>query len=144
MRSGFEETVKKFLKKLKVKFEYEPLRIPYVIEAEYIPDFVVFKKSHKGKKALTINTLGDTFIIETKGILDASERHKLTAIKRSNPSLDIRLVFQADNYLSKLTKEQKLKKSEGIELKKMRYTDWAKLHNFPCAVGSVPQEWLNE
>lgn len=70
-------------------------------------------------------------IIEAKGVLSREEREKLQWIKKHNPDADIRLVFQRNNKLTKRARS-------------MRYTDWAAKHGFPSAVGSVPQEWLDE
>ena len=39
MRSRLEEQVAALLKKLNIKFEYEPDKFSYVIEAKYTPDF---------------------------------------------------------------------------------------------------------
>lgn len=87
MRSKFEKDVAKLLKKRKVKFAYEAEKIPYIIEANYIPDFKT-----------------ESFLIECKGVLDPIERRKLLAIKRCNPALDIRLWFMRDNWLTKAKK----------------------------------------
>lgn len=119
MRSGLEEKVKKFLTKRKVKFRYEPFSLPYVIEADYTPDFVLTKKD------------GTDMIIETKGYFKPSDRRKLIAVKKANPDKDIRIIFQRDNYLTKS--------------KSGTYTSWAKRHGFQTHVGdSIPPPWLKE
>lgn len=119
MRSGLERTVSKFLKGKKIPFKYEPYSLSYVLEAEYTPDFVLTKKN------------GEPMYIETKGFFKPSDRRKLLAVKKCNPDIDIRLVFQRDNYLGKS--------------KSGTYTSWAKKHGFPCFVGeSLPKEWLKE
>lgn len=84
MRSKFEKNVAKLLKKEKVKFEYETLKIPYTTISKYTPDFII----------------GDT-IIEAKGYFRPSDRRVLKNVKRCNPELDIRLWFMQDNYLTK-------------------------------------------
>lgn len=119
MRSGLEDKVRKVLNNKKVKFLYEPYSLSYVIEAWYTPDFVLTKKD------------GTDLIIETKGFFKPSDRRKMTAIKAAHPELDIRIVFQRDNYLTKS--------------KKAKYTDWAKKNGFPCHVGEeIPDSWLSE
>ncbi len=119
MRSGLETKVKKQLKNRKVKFKYEPYSIPYVLKAGYIPDFVFTKKD------------GSEMLIETKGFFKPADRRKMLAVKECNPDLDIRIVFQRDNYLTKS--------------KSSTYTDWAKKNGFPCHVGEeIPLKWLKE
>lgn len=119
MRSLLEKTIEKFLKKKKLKFEYERLRIPYKIEKEYVTDFVLQKFD------------GTPMIIEVKGWFKPSDRTKMKLVKQQNPHLDIRFIFQQDNYLTK-------KKGK-------RYSDWAKSNNFPYYVGEdLPKEWIKE
>jgi len=109
-------------------WKYESERIPYLFPIHlgicgdckskdvskrrtYIPDFT------KGTRH-----------IEAKGKLDAQARVKLLAIKSSNPELDLRLVFQTDNWTTKKHTQ--------------RYTDWATKHGFPCCVREIPKSWL--
>ena len=113
MRSGLERQVADLLKELKVKYEYEPDYFPYVIEHKYIPDFRV----------------GDVYL-ETKGWLKPSDRRKMIAVKKANPDLDIRFVFQAPH--NKISKRSKT-----------TYAKWADKHGFPwCAYYAIPTSWL--
>ena len=130
-RSGFEDTIKGLLESLiGVTFWYEPLRIKYQTEAKYTPDFVIYKgKLKKPKKPLTASELKDTILIETKGYFKPEDRRKMKYVKRSNPDLDIRMVFQRDNYLTKS--------------KKKKYSDWAEQHGFIYAVGTIPKDWYS-
>ena len=113
MRSGLEKQVADLLKELKVDYEYENCYFPYIIEHKYIPDFRV----------------GDVYL-ETKGWLKPSDRRKLLAVKKCNPDLDIRLVFQAPyNKISKRSKTT--------------YAMLAEKHGFPwCAYYAIPLSWL--
>ncbi len=113
MRSGLEKQVAGLLKELKVDYEYENCYFPYIIEHKYIPDFRV----------------GDVYL-ETKGWLKPSDRRKLLAVKKCNPDLDIRLVFQAPyNKISKRSKTT--------------YAMWAEKHGFPwCTYYAIPLSWL--
>jgi hypothetical protein len=98
-----------------VRFEYESLKLPYVIEHNYIPDFV----------------LASGVIIEAKGKLDASTRAKMIAVKKAHPNLDIRFVFmRGSNRLSKRSQTT--------------YMQWGEKNGFKCADGSIPDEWLRE
>ena len=113
MRSGLEKQVADLLKQLKVEYEYESEYFPYVIEHKYIPDFRV----------------GDVYL-ETKGYFKPSDRRKMLAVKRCNPDLDIRLVFQAPH--NKISKRSKA-----------TYSMWAEKHGFPwCAYYAIPISWL--
>ena len=40
-RSGLEEKVADLMVELGVKYEYEPTRIPYEIQFNYTPDFIL-------------------------------------------------------------------------------------------------------
>ena len=113
MRSRLEEQVAELLDGLKIDYGYEDTKIPYIIESQYIPDFRV----------------GDVFL-ETKGYFKPADRRKMLAVKRANPDLDIRLVFQAPyNKISKRSKTT--------------YAKWADKHGFPwCAYYAIPLNWL--
>ena len=115
MRSGLEEQVAKLLDKLKIDYTYEPEWFPYVIEHKYVPDF----------------RIGDIYL-ETKGYFKPEDRRKMLAVKKANPNLDIRLVFQAPN--NKISKKSKT-----------TYAKWATKHGFPwCAYYAIPTDWLRK
>ncbi len=62
------------------KVAYETVKIPYVIEGNYIPDFI-----------LTSDT--KTIYLETKGHFRPEAKRKMVAVKKLHPHLDIRIVF---------------------------------------------------
>lgn len=104
------------LKRAKVAFDYEPIKLPYVLERTYCPDF---RLKHNG------------ILIEAKGKLDADTKAKMIAVKKAHPDLDIRIVFmRGSNKLSSRSKKT--------------YMDWAAQHGFPAADGEIPAEWLKE
>ena len=114
-RSGLEEKVADLLSSLKVKYEYETKKLAYVLECNYIPDFL----------------LPNGVFLEVKGRLTSEDRRKMIAVKKSNPELDIRFVFQAP--FNKIYKGSKT-----------TYAKWAEQKGFPwCAYHSIPQTWLN-
>ena len=78
-RSGLEEKVADLLVELGVKYEYETVKIPYVIEHLYCPDFILPNGIH----------------LECKGYWEAEDRRKIKAVKLLNPDLDLRMVFQS-------------------------------------------------
>ena len=120
-RSGWEPQVYKGLtairgKSKKFEIAYESEKIPYRIEYNYIPDFVITFKD------------GRKLYIEAKGYFDAEDRRKLIATKKTNPDKDIRIVFMADNKVHKSSK--------------MRYSDWCDRHGFPYCIKALPIEWF--
>lgn len=115
-RSNFEKTVGQLLRKAKLKFGYETVKVSYIIEAEYTPDFVIPQHN---------------IYIETKGYFKAEDRRKMVAVKKSNPDLDIRMWFMKDNYLNKKSKT--------------KYSDWCKKHGFQYHIGkTLPKEWFKK
>jgi hypothetical protein len=103
-RNNFEKEFEKFLKKKKIKHKYENKKIPYVYSGHYLVDW----------------DLG-AFIVETKGYFRPADKRKMAAVKKCNPTLDIRFLF-------------------------MRYKEadvrWCKKYGFPYAIGTMPDEWL--
>lgn len=107
-RNRFEAKIEAQLKKAKVSFKYESEKIPYLIAGHYLPDFV-----------LTVR--GGKIYVETKGHFRPEAKRKMVAVKKLNPSLDIRLLFYS-------YKEKDIK--------------WAIKNGFQYAIGELPQEWL--
>lgn len=112
-RSGLEANVANQLTDLGVDFEYEKTKIPYQIDAKYIPDFV----------------LPNGIIIECKGRFTSEDRRKMRLVKQQNPELDIRFVFTRS--ASKINKGSKTS-----------YADWCSKYGFVCADKLIPGEWL--
>lgn len=108
-RNTFEKKIERQLKKAKVNFTYESARIPYLISGHYVPDFI-------------IDTPTGKIFIETKGYFRREAKAKMVAVKKTNPQLDIRLLFYSD------------RKSD---------IRWAIKNGFPYAVDTIPQEWLD-
>lgn len=116
LEAGVEETILKYTK----DFQYEGEKIPYIVPAvvrRYIPDFIINKKD------------GSKLYIEVKGYLRPSDRVKLRLVKKSNPDLDLRLVFAQNNLVS------------GT---KLRYSDWAHKNGFTYSIGELPAKWFKE
>lgn len=120
MKSGYEKKVAAYLNQQKVPFEYETLRVPFVVPAKkrtYNPDFM----------------LPNGIIVEAKGNLDRLAREKMALVIEQNPHLDIRLLFMRDNKITKASKT--------------RYSDWCTKRGITYAIsedGHIPQEWLDE
>jgi hypothetical protein len=89
-----------------VPFKYEDDQFTYQYDPQkYTVDFTI-KKADRSKT-----------YFEYKGKLDGATRKKLRAIKKSNPDVDLRLVFEKPN--NKLYRGAK-----------MRYWEWAERHGF--------------
>lgn len=109
-RSAFEMEVEAALNALLGReVEYEATRLEYVKRAAYVPDF-------------DDKPYGPSVRVhyEAKGRFLSKDRSKLLAVKKAHPSVDIRLVFQRNNKLSKTSNTT--------------YMDWAAQHGFPAAV----------
>lgn len=117
LKSGFEKKVAAYLEQNKVPFEYETLKVKYVVPTKnrtYNPDFI----------------LPNGVIIEAKGKLDRAVREKMALVIEQNPDLDIRMLFMRDNKIAKNSKT--------------RYSDWCKKRGIPYAIsesGHIPDEW---
>jgi hypothetical protein len=113
-RSGLEEQVAKLLEGLGVTYEYESKRVPYTIQHHYSPDFI----------------LPNHVLLETKGYWDAKDRRKILAVKKDNPYLDLRMVFQSP--YNKINKNSKT-----------TYAKWCEKHDIPwTSYHNIPLEWL--
>ncbi len=113
-RSKLEESVADLLEGLGVSYEYESKRLPYTIQHLYCPDFV----------------LPNHVLLETKGYWDAADRRKILAVKKDNPYLDLRMVFQSP--YNKISKKSKT-----------TYAMWCEKHDIPwTSYHDIPLEWL--
>jgi len=116
-RSGLESDIGCQLNTAKVKWEFEPERIPFIPKNRtYTPDFVLEGKDGK-------------LYIETKGRFVGADRSKHLLIKSQHPDLDIRFVFS--------NPKQKLNKGS-----KTTYGEWCDKHGFKYATKRIPDEWL--
>lgn len=117
-RSKYEQAVATDLRKRKVDFEYEPLKLPFMqpeTKHIYKPDFV----------------LPNGIVVETKGRWDNDSRKKMVnVVNQYRGKMDIRMLFMRDQPLQKGAKKT--------------YTEWCSDKNIKCAVGFIPQEWLDE
>jgi len=113
-RSGLERKVADLLKELSVSFEYESTKVPYVLQCNYTPDFL----------------LPNGVYLETKGQFTPEDRRKMLAVKAMHPDLDIRMVFQAP--YNKIEKRSKT-----------TYAAWCEKNDIKwCAFHSIPIEWF--
>jgi hypothetical protein len=113
-RSKLEEKVAILLQELGISYEYESTKVPYIIQHHYTPDFVLPNYTY----------------LETKGYWDAADRRKILAVKKANPEIDLRMVFQAPfNTISKKSKTT--------------YAKWCERHDIPwTSYHNIPLDWL--
>ena len=113
-RSKLEENVANLLQGLGVSYQYESERVSYTIQHHYTPDFV----------------LPNHVLLETKGYWAAADRRKILAVKKDNPYLDLRMVFQSP--YNKINKKSKT-----------TYAMWCEKHDIPwTSYHNIPLEWL--
>ena len=113
-KSGLEEQVAKLLDGLGVSYEYESCNVPYTIQHHYHPDFILPNHVH----------------LEAKGYWSAPDRRKIAAVKKDNPELDLRMVFQAP--FNKISKGSKT-----------TYAKWCEKHDIPwTSFHDIPLDWL--
>jgi len=113
-RSKLEERVADLMVELGVKYEYECTKIPYVIQHNYTPDFV----------------LPNGVYLECKGYWDSDDRRKIKAVKIANPDLDLRMVFQAP--FNTISKKSKTTYAQYCERLNIPWTSYA----------NIPLDWL--
>lgn len=131
VRSKFESTVGNDLLERGVEFDYEResyLWMEKVTRAQctecggkqcyqersYTPDFF----------------LPNGIIVEAKGIFTSHDRKIAAAMQEQYPNLEIRLLFQRNNWLTRQHKST--------------YGDWCDRKGIRWAVGKVPEDWLLE
>jgi hypothetical protein len=115
LRSGLEDRIAAQLEEAGVQYEYEKLKVPYVIEHKYNPDF----------------QLENGIIVEGKGIFTSEDRSKHLAVKKAHPHLDVRFVFSRSS-------------SPLYKGSKSTYASWCAKNGFLFSDKLVPEDWLKE
>jgi|TARA_R100000458_G_scaffold674_1_gene548 hypothetical protein len=113
-RSKLESDIASLLEHLGVSYEYESEKLGYTIEHTYTPDFVLPNYTY----------------IEAKGYWSPSDRRKILNVKKDNPGIDLRMVFQSPyNTISKKSKTT--------------YAKWCERHSIPwTSWQNIPLDWL--
>jgi len=112
------KTIKSKIKhKKEISLSYETEKLPYILEKNYVPDFILSSRN------------GKTIYIEVKGYLRPEDRTKAIAVKQAHPDKEIRFVFASNNNLYKGSKT--------------RYSDWCEKYGFPyCFKDGIPDGWF--
>jgi hypothetical protein len=110
-----------------VKYGYEVETFEYQHKPQhYTPDFVIPRKGQKN------------LYVEYKGKMTPDIRRKMIAIQRSNPDLEIAIVFEnAKNNISK-----RRKKKDGTYNTPTKYWQWAERKGFLWSEHTIKEEWL--
>tara|TARA_R100000152_G_C6562255_1_gene32637 strand:+ start:155 stop:526 length:372 start_codon:yes stop_codon:yes gene_type:complete len=113
-RSKLEENIANLLDGLGVSFQYESEKLGYTIEHSYTPDFVLPNYTY----------------LEAKGYWSPADRRKILNVKKANPEIDLRMVFQSP--YNKINKKSKT-----------TYAMWCERHDIPwSSYHNIPLEWL--
>jgi hypothetical protein len=88
-------------------YAYEAVKLPYVLECSYLPDFI----DESAKR-----------IVEAKGLFDAADRRKMLAVKRAYPAYTIEIWFT--------NPDKTIRKSS-----KTTYNAWCDKHGFIAKKG---------
>lgn len=99
-RSRLEALVAAKLKQIRVPFEYESIRLPYILEKKYLSDM----------------ELEDGTLLEVKGVLMAQDRAKMVAVKKAHPDRNIVFVFAEPH--------------RKVPLLKCTHAEWAEKNGF--------------
>ena len=112
-RSGFEERVAKELDNKAIPYLYEAETFEYTLRSRYKPDLFLM----------------NGIVLELKGFWKPSDRRKHVAMKEQHPDLDLRIVFQKNQLLSRNSKST--------------YGDFCDKHGIPwCEWPNIPPDWL--
>lgn len=129
-RSKFEMEIAKQLHACGMKFKYEQYSYQFGVR---IPNCVCATCGGKVVERIRWYTpdffLSNGVVIEAKGRFTGDDRKKLLAVRAEHPNLDVRLIFQRDNTLSKGSKT--------------RYSEWCRKNDFMYSIKEVPEEWLS-
>ena len=113
-RSNLEKNIADLLEGLGVSFQYESEKLSYTIEHNYTPDFVLPNYTY----------------LEAKGYWDPADRRKILAVKKANPEIDLRMIFQSP--YNKISKKSKT-----------TYAMWCEKHDIPwTSYHDIPLESL--
>ena len=123
MKQNHWHTAGSKIRQAAYKYGYETETLDYTVpesKHKYTPDFVFTKRD------------GTLMYIETKGRWTAIDRKKMKHVLKSNPDIDIRMVFQSPN--------QKISKGS-----KTTYEAYAIKLGIPnVAKKEIPVEWMQE
>ena len=89
-------------------------KVPYVIQHNYTPDFI----------------LPNGVWLEAKGYWDSKDRKKIKSVIQQNPDIDLRMVFQAP--FNTISKKSKTTYAQWCDKLGIKWTSFA----------TIPIDWL--
>ena len=128
-KSFFEKKVSVYLSNKYKQINYELIKIPYVIPEShhlYLTDFYI---DYKGVR----------FYLETKGNFTISDRKKMLNIIKSNPNINLIMVFQRPE--NKINKKSKTTYSKWCEKNGI---DWCSIDNIDNKIKEIYQRINNK
>jgi len=119
-RSNFEHDIAKYLDKNGIDFEYESLKLSYIVpetKHTYTPDWQI---NH------------DTSVVyESKGRFSAADRKKMLLVRKHNPNVVIRMIFQNSDV--RISKASKTSYADWCNKNQIEWCDFRK---------GLPKTWL--
>lgn len=129
--SFLEDDVIQNLEDRGIEYEYEPETIDYLRVVRGATCAVCGGKDVHVRRRYTPDLKIGAFYVEVKGKLDSDTRSRMEAFLEGHPEIDLRFLFQRDNWLTGRHKH--------------KYSDWAKKLGIKYAIGTeVPQGWVDE
>ena len=119
-RSNFEYEIAKFLDSRGIPYQYEKLRLHYIVpetKRAYTPDWI-------------INENPD-IVYESKGRFTSADRKKMLLVRKANPAVTIRMVFQNSDV--RISKSSKTSYADWCNKNGVEWCDWRK---------GLPKGWL--
>lgn len=119
-RSNFELSIAKWLESKGIPFQYEELKLKYTVpetQKTYTPDWQINQNPN--------------IIYESKGRFTSVDRKKMLLVKKSNPEITIRMIFQ--NASVRLSKKSKTTYAEWCDKNQVEWCEW---HN------GLPKTWV--
>jgi hypothetical protein len=115
-----------------LKWDYEAVEYSYnyplAAECNDCGSTNIFKRRTYLADFRIFNADGTPRILEGKGKCDRDERKKIKAIINSNQDIDIRMVFQRNNWITKAHCS--------------KYSDWCDKEQIKWAIKKIPKDWL--
>lgn len=128
--SKLEDTIIKDLEERGVKFEYEPETFDYVRVVRGATCSKCGGTDAHVRRRYTPDLKIGTLYVEIKGKLDSSTRSRMEDFHKARPEIDLRFLFQRDNWITPKHKS--------------KYSDWCDKVGVKYHVGtSVPEDWVS-
>jgi hypothetical protein len=132
VRSGLEARVIDDLEQRGIKYEYETTSYEWFDKSPGVCEACDTKGATYVSRWYTpdIWLPMERYWVEVKGKFTARDRKIALGVQYSHPDVEIRFLFQKDNWLT--------------PVRAQRYSEWAIKNGFKCAIGErIPDEWIS-